>query len=60
VERWRALKEFLVRSHADGDSADKTMEEVIRNTTASLRPRIWAALMAYLRSIPPLPESLKK
>jgi mono/diheme cytochrome c family protein len=51
------LKEFLVTGlTADGDSADKTMEEVIRNTTSKLTPVDLAALMAYLRSVPPLPE----
>jgi hypothetical protein len=32
------------------------MDEVIRNTTSQLTPEDLAALIAYLRSLPPLPE----
>ena len=32
------------------------MDEVIRNTTSQLTAEDLAALMAYLRSLPPLPE----
>lgn len=51
------LKEFLLTgSTPDGDAADKTMDEVIRNTTSRLTPADLAALVAYLRTLPPLPE----
>jgi hypothetical protein len=33
------------------------MGEVIRNTTSQLTPEDLAALVAYLRTLPPLPES---
>jgi hypothetical protein len=32
------------------------MGEVIRNTTAELTPEDLAALVGYLRSLPPLPD----
>ena len=51
------LREFLTTGATpDGDAADKTMDEVIRNTTSRLTPADLAAMIAYLRSVPPLPE----
>ena len=51
------LKEFLqYGTKADGDSADEAMAEVVRNTTSQLTPDDLAALMAYLRALPPLPD----
>jgi mono/diheme cytochrome c family protein len=51
------LKDFLQTGiYPDGDTADETMDEVIRNTTSQLTSEDLAALMAYLRSLPPLPE----
>ena len=51
------LKEFLLTGATpDGDAANKTMDEVIRNTTSRLTAEDLAALMAYLRSLPLLPE----
>ncbi|HEX6692333.1 MAG TPA: cytochrome c [Burkholderiales bacterium] len=44
---------------SDGDVANETMGEVITNTTSQLTPQDLAALVAYLRSIPPV-ESEKK
>ena len=54
------LKEFLFTgSTPDGDSASETMAEVIRNTTSKLTPEDVNAVIAYLRSLPPLPEEPK-
>jgi len=51
------LKEFLVKGITpDGDVPAETMGEVIQNTTSQLTPEDLAALIAYLRSLPPLPE----
>lgn len=40
----------------DGDVVAETMGEVITNTTGKITPGDLAALIAYLRSLPPLPE----
>lgn len=54
------LKEFLLTGATpDGDSANETMSEVIRNTTSKLNPEDLSAMIAYLRSVPPLPEEPK-
>ena len=51
------LKDFLLTGlYPDGDAANETMDEVIRNTTSQLTAEDLAALIAYLRSLPPLPE----
>ncbi len=51
------LKEFLtVGVKPDGDLVGEIMGEVVRNTTSQLTPDDLAALIAYLRSLPPLPE----
>jgi mono/diheme cytochrome c family protein len=51
------LKEFLLTGTTpDGDSANETMEEVVRNTTSKLTPDDLQALIAYLRTMPPLAE----
>ena len=51
------LKDFLLYgTKADGESADEAMAEVVRNTTSQLTPDDLAALMAYLRSLPPIPD----
>jgi mono/diheme cytochrome c family protein len=51
------LKDFLVTGlTADGDVPAETMGEVIQNTTSQLTPEDLAALIAFLRSLPPLPE----
>lgn len=42
--------------YPDGDVISETMAEVIRNTTSQLVPADLAAMIAYLRSLPPLPE----
>lgn len=59
LKKWNdaELKEFLTSGATpDGDAADETMDEVIRNTTSKLTPADLAAVIAYLRSLPPLPE----
>ena len=40
----------------DGDVVAETMGEVIENTTGKITPADLAALIAYLRSLPPQPE----
>jgi mono/diheme cytochrome c family protein len=51
------LKDFLVTGiYADGDVPAAAMGEVIRNTTSQLTPEDLAAMIAYLRVLPPLPE----
>ena len=50
------LKDFLVfGTTPDGDVPAEAMGEVIRNTTSQLTPEDLAAVIAYLRSLPPLP-----
>lgn len=59
LKKWSdgELKEFLLTGVTpDLDAANKIMDEVIRNTTSQLTPEDLAALVAYLRSLPPLPE----
>ena len=51
------LKDFLVSGTTpDGDVPAEAMGEVIRNTTSQLSPEDLAALIAYLRSLTPLPN----
>jgi mono/diheme cytochrome c family protein len=55
------LKDFLLTGlTADGDVAAESMSEVVRNTTSQLTAEDLAAVMAYLRSLPPLPEEPRK
>jgi len=62
LKRWNdeQLKEYL-RSGVtpEGDPPADTMYEVIRNTTSQLTTQDLDALVAYLRSLPPLPEEPK-
>jgi mono/diheme cytochrome c family protein len=54
------LKEFLQTGITpDGDLANKTMSEVVDDTTSKLSPADLAALMAYLRSLPAIPDEPK-
>jgi len=54
------LKDFLTTGMTpDGDVAAEAMGEVVTNTTSHLTPQDLAALIAYLRSLPPLPEEPK-
>jgi mono/diheme cytochrome c family protein len=51
------LKEFLTAgTKPDGDLVGEIMGEVVQNTTSKLTPDDLAALIAYLRTLPPLPE----
>ena len=43
----------------DGDALAESMAEVVRNTTSQLTPPDLSALIAYLRSLPPLPDEPK-
>jgi mono/diheme cytochrome c family protein len=53
----RELQDFLVSGLTpDGDVPAEAMGEVIRNTTSQLTPQDLAALIAYLRALPPLPD----
>lgn len=59
LKRWSDadLKDFLVTGLTpDGDIAAQAMGEVIRNTTGQLTPRDLSALVAYLRSVPPVSD----
>ena len=59
LKKWddRELSDFLQTGLTpDGDVAAETMGEVIRNTTSRLTAEDLAALMAYLRSLPPLAD----
>ena len=54
------LKEFLLSAMTpDGDVAAEAMAEVVRNTTSQLTPQDLDALIAYLRSLPALPNEPK-
>ena len=54
------LKEFLLTAMTpDGDVAAESMAEVVQNTTRQLRPQDLDALIAYLRSLPALPDEPK-
>jgi mono/diheme cytochrome c family protein len=54
------IKEFLRTAMTpDGDVAAESMSEVVKNTTSQLTPQDLDALVAYLRTVPPLPEPAK-
>ena len=54
------LKDFLKFGQTpDGDVVGETMGEVVRNTTSQLTPQDLDAVVAYLRSLPPLPGEPK-
>jgi mono/diheme cytochrome c family protein len=54
------LRNFLTTGlTADGDVPAKEMGEVITNTTSQLTPQDLGAMIAFLRSLPPLPEDAK-
>jgi mono/diheme cytochrome c family protein len=51
------LREFLLSGISpDGDIAAETMAEVIRNTTSKLTPEDLSATIAYLRTLPAVPD----
>jgi mono/diheme cytochrome c family protein len=54
------LKEILRTGLTpDGDVLAESMAEVVQNTTSKLTPHDLDALVAYLRSLPPLPGEPK-
>jgi mono/diheme cytochrome c family protein len=54
------IKDFLQTGMTpDGDVAAESMAEVVRNTTSQLTPADLDAVVAYLRSLPPLPDEPK-
>lgn len=54
------IKEFLRTAMTpEGDVAAASMAEVVQNTTSQLTPQDLDALVAFLRSLPPLPEEGK-
>jgi len=62
LKKWSdgELKDFLRTGLTpDGDVAAETMGEVIRNTTGELTPTDLAAVIGYLRALPPLSEEPK-
>ncbi len=59
LKKWddAELKEFLAFGLTpDGDVVGDTMGEVIRETTSRLTPEDLSAVVAYLRSLPPIAE----
>lgn len=59
LKKWsdQELNDFLRYGiKPDGDVPTETMAEVIRLSTSQLTPEDRAALIAYLRSLPPLPN----
>jgi len=59
LKKWSddELKEFLTTGQKPDDKmAGEAMGEVISNTTSKLTPQDLAAIIAYLRTLPPLPE----
>ena len=54
------LKDFLLTAMTpDGDVAAESMAEVVRNTTGQLTAQDLDAVVAYLRSLPTLPDETK-
>ena len=59
LKKWTdaGIREYLLTGTTPGgDIAVEPMSEVITNTTSQLRAEDLAAIIAYLRSLPPLPE----
>jgi mono/diheme cytochrome c family protein len=62
LKKWndKDLQEFLLSGLSpDGDVTADAMGEVVTNTTSKLTPADLAALIAYLRTLPPLPNEAK-
>ena len=63
LQKWSDsdLKEYLTTGTApNGDVVVEPMSEVITNTTSQLTPADLAAMVAYLRTVPPHAEPSKK
>jgi len=59
LKKWddKELQEFLLGGITpDGDVAAESMGEVVRNTTSQLTPADLGAMIAYLRSLPAIPD----
>ena len=59
LKKWgdKDLADFLATgSTPDGDSPAEAMAEVIRNTTSKLTPQDLGAMVAYLRTLPPIAD----
>jgi mono/diheme cytochrome c family protein len=57
----KEIKDFLVTGlTAEGDVAAEAMGEVVKNTTSQLTAADLDAIIAYLRTLPPLPSEKKK
>ena len=59
LKKWsdKDLADFLTTGTTpDGDVPAEAMGEVIRNTTSQLTPQDLAALIAYLRTLPPVAD----
>jgi mono/diheme cytochrome c family protein len=62
LKRWddQQLAQFLrTGATPEGDAPSEVMEEVIQNTTSQLTAQDLAAMIAYLRTLPPLPNEPK-
>jgi mono/diheme cytochrome c family protein len=62
LKRWddRQLADFLrTGATPEGDAPSEVMEEVILNSTSQLTAQDLAAMIAYLRSLSPLPNEAK-
>jgi mono/diheme cytochrome c family protein len=62
LKKWNdgQLKDFLrTGATPEGDTTSDVMYEVVRNTTSQLTAQDLDALVAYLRSLPPLPDEPK-
>jgi mono/diheme cytochrome c family protein len=62
LKKWndKDLQEFLLSGLSpDGDVTAEAMGEVVTNTTSKLTPPDLAALIAYLRTLAPLPNEAK-
>jgi mono/diheme cytochrome c family protein len=62
LKKWddAGLKEFLrTGATPEGDTTSDVMYEVVRNTTSQLTAPDLDAVVAYLRSLPPLPDEKK-
>lgn len=59
LKKWsdKELQDFLVTGlNPDGELPAEIMGAVITNTTSQLTPQDLAAMIAYLRALPPLPD----